>query len=135
MICMTRNSWQYTKCLFKSWHHYLEGLAKTIDTVTDHKNLEYFTTTKKLTRQQARWSEFLLQFNLSICFCPSRLGTKPNALTWSLDTYLHSLATDCNRWPILTPKQLEEPHLAMCFSTVGDAEESLSEDLDHGTLV
>ncbi len=53
---------------FKSWHHYLEGLAKTIDTVMDHKNLEYFTTTKKLTRQQARWSEFLLQFNLSICF-------------------------------------------------------------------
>src|SRR5260221_10117882 len=23
---------------FKSWHHYLEGLAKTIDTVMDHKN-------------------------------------------------------------------------------------------------
>src|SRR5260370_33900837 len=45
---------------FKSWHHYLEGSAKTIDTVTDHKNLEYFTTTKKLTRQQARCSQFLL---------------------------------------------------------------------------
>src|SRR5258706_7086251 len=39
---------------FKSWCHYLEGLAKTIDIVTDHKNLEYFTTTKKLTRWQAR---------------------------------------------------------------------------------
>src|SRR5258708_6030096 len=51
---------------FKSWRHYLEGLAKTIDTVTDHKNLEYFTTTKKLTRWQARWSKFLSQFNLSI---------------------------------------------------------------------
>src|SRR5260221_1505581 len=53
---------------FKSWHHYLEGLAKTIDMVTDHKNLEYFTTTKKLTRWQARWSKFLSQFNLSIHF-------------------------------------------------------------------
>src|SRR5260221_4021334 len=53
---------------FKSWHHYLEGLAKTIDMVMDHKNLEYFTTTKKLTRWQARWSEFLSQFNLSIHF-------------------------------------------------------------------
>src|SRR5260221_1960875 len=53
---------------FKSWHHYLEGSAKTIDMVTDHKNLEYFTTTKKLTRWQARWSEFLSQFNLSIHF-------------------------------------------------------------------
>src|SRR5260370_18828731 len=79
---------------FKSWHHYLEGLAKTIDTVMDHKNLEYFTTTKKLTRQQARWSEFLSQFNLSIHFCPSRLGTKPNALMQRPDVYSESLVTD-----------------------------------------
>src|SRR5258706_12075248 len=41
--------------VFKSWQHFLEGLAAAIDTVTDHKNLEYFTSTKKLTRQQARW--------------------------------------------------------------------------------
>src|SRR6266481_5202694 len=120
---------------FKSWCHYLEGLAKTIDTVMDHKNLEYFTTTKKLTRQQARWSKFLSQFNLSIHFHPGRLGAKPNALTWRLDVYLESSVMDCNRRLILTLKQLEEPHLAMCFSMVGDAEESLSEDLDHGTLV
>ncbi len=120
---------------FKSWHHYLEGLAKTIDTVTDHKNLEYFTTTKKLTRQQARWSKFLSQFNLSICFRPGRLGAKLDALTWRLDVYSESSATDCNRQPILTLQQLEEPHLAMHLGTVGEAEESLSEDLDHGALV
>ena len=53
---------------FKSWRHFLEGVATTIDTVMDHKNLEYFTTSKKLTHWQARWSEFLLQFNLRICF-------------------------------------------------------------------
>src|SRR5258708_26678285 len=35
---------------FKSWQHFLEGLATAIDTVMDHKNLEYFTSTKKLTR-------------------------------------------------------------------------------------
>jgi len=37
--------------VFKSWQHFLEGSATTIDTVTDHKNLEYFTSTntKKLT--------------------------------------------------------------------------------------
>ena len=53
---------------FKTWCHYLEGLAKTINMVTDHKNLEYFTSTKKLTRRQARWLEFLSQFNLSVWF-------------------------------------------------------------------
>src|SRR5258708_35023910 len=53
---------------FKSWQHFLEGSATAIDTVTDHKNLEYFTSTKKLTRCQARWSEFLSQFYLKIHF-------------------------------------------------------------------
>ena len=33
-----------------NWQHYLEGSANVIDTVTNHKNLEYFTTTKKLTQ-------------------------------------------------------------------------------------
>jgi len=39
---------------FKIWRHYLEGSASPIDIVTDHKNLEYFSTTKILTCQQAR---------------------------------------------------------------------------------
>ena len=34
---------------FKIWQHYLEGLAFPIDIITDHKNLEYFSTTKILT--------------------------------------------------------------------------------------
>jgi len=34
---------------FKIWWHYLEGLAYPINIVTDHKNLEYFSTTKILT--------------------------------------------------------------------------------------
>src|SRR6202790_139498 len=36
--------------VFKKWWHYLEGSAIPIDVVTDHKNLEYFSTTKLLTR-------------------------------------------------------------------------------------
>ncbi len=72
---------------FKSWRHFLEGAATTIDTVMDHKNLEYFTTSKKLTCCQARWSEFLSQFNLRICFRPGRLGSKPDALTHRWDVY------------------------------------------------
>lgn len=38
---------------FKTWRHYLEGSALPVDVVTDHKNLEYFSTTKLLTRRQA----------------------------------------------------------------------------------
>ena len=66
---------------FKMWHHYLEGSGNTIDVVTDHKNLEYFSTTKVLTCRQVCWSKYLSAFNLVICFCPGRLSTKLDALT------------------------------------------------------
>ena len=66
---------------FTRWHHYLEGSGTPVDVVTNHKNLEYFSTTKLLTRRQARWSEYLTQFNLTIQFRPGRLRAKPDALT------------------------------------------------------
>ena len=72
---------------FRSWRHYLEGSAEPIDVVTDHKNLEYFATTKLLSRRQARWSEFLHQFNLVIRFRPGKLGAKPDSLTRRWDVY------------------------------------------------
>jgi len=66
---------------FQNWRHYLEGSTSPIDVVTDHKNLEYFSTSKVLSHRQARWSEFLSQFNLVIRFRPGKLGAKPDALT------------------------------------------------------
>src|ERR1700742_1411259 len=72
---------------FKAWRHYLEGSGEPVDVVTDHKNLEYFATTKVLTRRQVRWSEYLHQFNMVICFRPGKLGEKPDALTRRWDIY------------------------------------------------
>jgi hypothetical protein len=43
--------------------------------------LEYFTTTKLLNRRQARWSQFLSQFNFKIVYRPSTAGGKPDGLT------------------------------------------------------
>jgi RNase H-like domain found in reverse transcriptase len=39
---------------FEAWEPKLTAYKKTIDVVTDHKALEYFMSTKKLTRRQAR---------------------------------------------------------------------------------
>ena len=97
---------------FKIWRHYLEGLAYPIDVVMDHKNLEYFSTTKVLTLRQARWSEYLSQFNLVIRFCPGRLSTKPDALTRRWDVYPkgentgYATVNPHNFKPIFTQKQL-----------------------------
>src|SRR3979490_1088639 len=99
---------------FKRWRHYLEGSAEPIDVITDHKNLEYFSTTKVLTHRQARWSKYLSQFNLTIRFRPGKLGTKPDALTRRWDVYLKEGGSDYgtinpqNLRPIFTTTQLVE---------------------------
>jgi len=97
---------------FWNWHHYLEGSASPIDIVTDHKNLKYFSTSKVLSRQQARWSEFLSQFNLVICFHPGKLGAKPDALTRRWDVYPkegdsgYAWVNPQNLRPVFTQEQL-----------------------------
>src|SRR5882724_5878203 len=55
--------------------------------LSDHKNLEYFMTTKQLTHCQVHWSEYLSGFNYLICYCTGQLGTKPDALTHCDDVY------------------------------------------------
>ena len=98
--------------LFWLWCHYLEGPAEPVDVVTDHKNLEYFSTTKLLTRQQAHWSEFLLQFNMVVCFRPRKLSVKPDALTRRWDIYSKERDKDYtqvnphNFQPVFTQDQL-----------------------------
>ena len=72
---------------FKHWCAYLEGASHVILVMSDHKNLEYFTTTKVLTRRQARWSEYLAGFNYTIRYRPGKLGAKPDALTRRTDVY------------------------------------------------
>ncbi|KAH9259904.1 hypothetical protein BASA81_001662 [Batrachochytrium salamandrivorans] len=41
---------------FKHWRHLLQGGLHPVTVLCDHKNLEYFMSTKKLTRRQARGS-------------------------------------------------------------------------------
>ena len=83
-----------------------------MDVITDHKNLEYFSTTRLLTRRQARWSEFLSQFNLVVRFRPGKLGTKPDSLTRRWDVYPkegdkgYASANPHNLRPAFTTEQL-----------------------------
>src|SRR6266850_7326711 len=94
---------------YKNWCHYLEGSAKVIDMVTNHKNLEYFMMTKKLTQRQVHWSEYLSPFNAKIRFHPGRLGAKPDALTRRWDVYQGDGKTAnsmANIHPIFSTNQL-----------------------------
>ena len=97
---------------FQVWRHYLEGSSMPIDVVTDHKNLEYFSTTKILTHWQVQWSGFLSKFNLIICFCPGQLSAKLDSLTRRWDVYPKGRNSDYatinpnNLPPVFTNEQL-----------------------------
>lgn len=66
---------------FQEWRAELEGAPGPVKILSDHKNLEYFMTTKMLNRRQARWAEYLSRFNFKIEYRPGKLGAKPDALT------------------------------------------------------
>jgi len=69
----------------EEWRHFLEGATHLVEIWTDHKNLEYFMTAKKLNRRQARWSLHLARFDFLLYHCPGRTMGKPDALSRRAD--------------------------------------------------
>ena len=72
---------------FQQWWNYLKGSTHMVLVLSDHKNLEYFTTTKQLTFRQVHWSGYLSGFNYLIHYRTGHLGTKPDALMHCEDVY------------------------------------------------
>ena len=66
---------------FIEWRHYLEGARHQITVFTDHKNLEYFATSKVLNRRQARWAERLSPFDFKIIYRKGEQNGKADALS------------------------------------------------------
>jgi hypothetical protein len=69
----------------EDWRHFLEGTPHKFEIHTDHKNLEYFMTAKKLNRRQARWSLYLSRFDFELHHRPGRTMGKPDALSRRAD--------------------------------------------------
>ena len=63
------------------WRPELEGSDTAVEIVSDHRNLEYFMSSKRLSRRQARWAEFLSRFNFRIVYRPGADNDAADALT------------------------------------------------------
>src|SRR5260370_12137415 len=123
---------------YVNWQHYLEGLVNIIDMVTDHKNLEYFTTTKKLMQRQVQWSEYLSHFNTKIHFQLGRLGTKPDTLTWQWDVYQEEgkmANSTTNIQPIFMTNQLSTTNITAFMSSLTQPEIPYTSILAHATIL
>jgi len=73
---------------FQEWRHFLIGAPEEIVVFTDHKNLEYFNTTKLLNWRQASWAEILSQFSCRIFYRPGEKNGKADALSRRVDPEL-----------------------------------------------
>ncbi len=69
------------KAAFEEWHHWLEGAKHPFTVLTDHRNLEYLKSAKRLNHRQARWSLFFTRFNFKITYRPGSQNTKADALS------------------------------------------------------
>lgn len=83
------------------WRVYAESCSD-LTIFTDHKNLTYFTTTKKLNRRQVRWSELLREYKFKIIYTPGKDNGRADALSQRHD--LMGKPTEVNA-PILQANQ------------------------------
>jgi len=65
----------------EEWRHFLEEAQHLVEIWTDHKNLEYFMTAKKLNRRQARWFLYLACFDFKLTHRPGHCMGKPDTLS------------------------------------------------------
>lgn len=67
----------------EAWKHYLITAPpdQPFTVFSDHKNLQSFATTLKLSRRQYRWMETLSDFNFKIIHRPGRLNGKADILS------------------------------------------------------
>ncbi len=69
------------KLALEEWHHWLEGATHPFIVLTDHKNLEYLRSAKRLNPRQARWALFFTRFRFTVTYRPGTKNTKADALS------------------------------------------------------
>lgn len=58
------------KVALEEWRHWLEGAQRPFIVWTDHKNLQYVQTAKRLNSRQARWALFFNRFDFCLSYRP-----------------------------------------------------------------
>ncbi|MGH2637868.1 MAG: RNase H-like domain-containing protein, partial [Rhabdochlamydiaceae bacterium] len=65
----------------KEWRCYLHGSAHPINIITDHQSLKYLNSQPHLSRRQARWVEYLQQFDIVISYREGKENVVADALS------------------------------------------------------
>lgn len=69
------------KVALEEWSHWLEGAEQPFLIWTDHKNLKYLKSAKRLNSHHTRWAMFFLRFNFTLSYRPGSKNMKPDILS------------------------------------------------------
>ncbi|KAK3549364.1 hypothetical protein QTP70_035069 [Hemibagrus guttatus] len=69
------------KAVLEEWRHWLEGAHHPFLVLTDHCNLEYLRSAKRLNPRQARWALFFTRFEFSVTYRPGTKNSKADGLS------------------------------------------------------
>lgn len=73
------------KVALEEWRYLWEGAFHPVLIHTDHKNLEYLRSTRRLKPRQARWALFFSRFCFHITYQPGSNNIKPDELSRMYD--------------------------------------------------
>lgn len=65
----------------RKWRSYLQGARHKVVILSDHRNLQFFTTSKEFTRRQARWYDKIKEYDIIIKYCKGTENSWADALS------------------------------------------------------
>ncbi|GLB43819.1 putative chromo (CHRromatin Organisation MOdifier) domain containing protein [Lyophyllum shimeji] len=94
----------------KEWRYLVQGSRHKIEIWTDHKNLEYFLTARKLNRRQVRWSVLLADYDYTLKHRLGKTMLKPDALSRRPD-HKEGVDNDNDDITLITPEHISALHI------------------------
>ncbi len=132
------------KAAMEEWCHWLEGARHPFTVLTDHKNIEYLRSAKRLNPRQTRWALFFTRFHFTVTYRPgssnvkadalSRLDERTNHIEGEENIIPESLLVAPVRWDIETEINLanaERPPPPDCPPHLTSVPEQLRDKLLH----
>ena len=108
----------------EEWRHFLEGTKHQFEIWTDHKNLKYFMTAKKLNWRQAWWLLLLARFDFLLHHRPGKTMGKLDTLSQRSD---HGSGMDDNQNLTLLTLSLFTIRALEGLQAVGEEKDILKE--------
>jgi hypothetical protein len=117
----------------KEWRCYLHGSSHPITIITDHQSLKYLNSQPQLSNRQARWVEYLQQFDLVINYRDGKDNVVADALSRRGDYKREAEAEDEKEKSASVPITPRIEYRLATISRIDDGDPTLISDIIQAT--